>query len=81
MNKGVPQMLLRSLSTYANKDKENLLISDMIIIYKAMQNAFPGGIGNNECKKFKKANALPPFGTSQYIFMERYVEGLLKKKD
>lgn len=80
MNKGVSQMFITSLSFYANKDKSDLLISDVITIYRAMQNAFPGGIGDTECKKFKKANKLPPFGRSQYIFMERYVEEFVKKK-
>jgi hypothetical protein len=72
-NKGVPQMLLTTLSKYSEKDQKDLLVSDMKVLHKTLENIFPGYIGNLETRKFSKANNLR-FGVTQYSFMDFYLE-------
>jgi hypothetical protein len=54
MNKGVPKMVLTSLSRYSKKEEEKLLLSDLIIMYKSINLAFPEKISSNDFIKFRK---------------------------
>jgi hypothetical protein len=76
MNKGVPQKVLTSLSKYSKKEQSDLLLSDLIIMYKSFDRAFTEKLGNTEFTKFRKANNLNSFGISQYLFMDKYVKEL-----
>lgn len=75
-NLGVHQMLLTSLSQYFKKEQKDLLVSDLIILYKSINNVFSFSkkeqIDIKQFKQFRKTNNLAFFTGSQYNFMKEY---------
>lgn len=81
---GISQMLLNSLSQYFDKPQEELVFSDLVIMYKSIANIFSGDkwgeINENVwekqkiLKKFRKANKMNFFGYGQYEFMGNYLK-------
>jgi hypothetical protein len=76
MNKGVPQMVLTSLTQYFKKEQKDLLLSDLIIFYKSIDSNAPKYFGNPNLAMFRKANNLKFFGISQYEFIYKYIQSL-----
>jgi len=75
VNLGVPQYVLTTLSKFHNKNQEDLSVLDLVIFYNSLEDIFPEKIEYLELKKFSKAHGLF-FGSSQYVLMEKHLEGL-----
>ncbi len=78
-NLGVPGMLLTSLSQYSKKEQKDLFVSDLVIMYKSINNAFSEKeqIDIKQYKQFRKINNLSFFGGSQYTFMMEYIRKII----
>lgn len=77
-NPGIPQMLLTSLSQYSKKNKEELSVSDLAVMYKSLLNVLDDqSIKGNNFEKFRGANNMTFFGFKQFLIMEEF----LKKVD
>ncbi|MGY4884660.1 MAG: hypothetical protein ACP5NZ_03740 [Nanobdellota archaeon] len=72
---GIPQMLLTSLSQYSKKEHKQLLVSDLIVMYKSLLNILNDeSIKGDNFKKFRKANNLTFFGYKQFLAMDEYLK-------
>jgi hypothetical protein len=74
-NDGTPQMVLTSLSQYSKKEQKDLLVSDLVVMYQSINNAFLEK-KQIDTKKFRKANNLTFFGCRQHTLMEEYIASL-----
>jgi hypothetical protein len=78
-NPGLPQMLLTSLSHYSKKDQEKLNISDLLVMYKSLEDVLNNQeIGGDNFKKFRNENELSFFGLNQYLLSKEYLESIRK---
>jgi hypothetical protein len=74
-NNGIPQMVFTSLSQYSKKEQKDLLVSDLVIMYKSVINAFSEK-KNIDLKKFRKLNNLTFFGYKQHKIMDEYMKSI-----
>ena len=76
-NLGIPQMLLTSLSQYSDKKQKDLMLSDLVIMYKSLLNILKNEeIKGDNFSKFRKKNGLTFFGHKQYLLMKKYAQSL-----
>lgn len=78
-NPAVSQMLLTFLSSYSNKSEEELLVSDLFVLKKSLDNIIGNSPYANPIKRFRKAqkeekgnNA--PFGEKQVYLINEFFE-------
>lgn len=74
-NPGIPQMLLNSLSQYSEKKQEDLVLSDLVVMYKSICSVLEDdSIKTNNFKKFRKVNNLSFFGYKKFLIMDEYIQ-------
>ncbi|MBC8495137.1 hypothetical protein H8D36_03220 [archaeon] len=84
-NPGVPAMLLTTLTQYTGKERDELLLSDMVIMYKSIHRVLPdihkrdregrvNFVDENSLRKWNVANGVTFFGISQYTLLELYID-------
>jgi hypothetical protein len=75
LNAGVPAMLIRSISEFADKYSEELIAEDAVLFYASIHRLFHyKNIGQSEVKKVKEENHLSFFGIHQYELLDYFIQ-------
>lgn len=74
-------MLMTAVSEYTKKNKENLQVTDLILMQKSLEETI-GDYRSNETEKnlrtWRKENRISRFGGEQYRLLEKIVDYFLK---
>jgi len=73
MNRGVPQIVMTALAQYVHKNQRDLLLSDLVSMYRSIKNLDDE---KDFIRKFRKANNISFFGNTSYTLMDFYIRDL-----